>query len=407
MKYLILTADKYPPTRVDVDVLFGQEMPSRGHRIDWIMQSNAPRRRSGCETYGGGTAWIGRSRGGESFFAKLSRHMQWLLHSFRAIGLAKRNAYDFIQAKNVFVHALPALIAARLAGTKFTYWLSYPFPEQWLEDSRMRTSRYPLFSRLRGHLAGFLLYRIILPSADFVFVQSEQMKRDIASRGIDPAKMHPVPMGVDADMIAAGEDAGDRREPIVLYVGTMLPVRRMDFLIRVFAGVVEQVPVATLYMVGGESDEDIQRLKNESSRLGIEESVVFTGMLPFPEAMSWMRKAQVCVSPFYPTPILNSTSPTKLVEYMSQGAAVVANNHPEQDLVIAESGGGLCVPWDERQFSEAIVELLRDPGRANRMGGKGRAYVKRCRSYPHIADALATKYREVIGADSGATVPSE
>jgi glycosyltransferase involved in cell wall biosynthesis len=105
--------------------------------------------------------------------------------------------------------------------------------------------------------------------------------------------------------------------------------------------------------------------------------------------------ADVCVSPFLPTPVLNSTSPTKLVEYMAMGRAVVANDHPEQREVLASSGAGLCVPYEEDAFARAIVKILRDPEGAARMGRRGREYVERCRTYSRIADAVERDYRSL------------
>ncbi len=89
--------------------------------------------------------------------------------------------------------------------------------------------------------------------------------------------------------------------------------------------------------------------------------MVFVGQLPQAQALRYVREADVCVSPFYPTAILQSTSPTKLVEYMAMGKAVVANDHPEQKRVIEESGAGYCVPYEEQPFADAIVKLLKDP----------------------------------------------
>jgi hypothetical protein len=40
---------------------------------------------------------------------------------------------------------------------------------------------------------------------------------------------------------------------------------------------------------------------------------------------------------------LNPASPTKLVEYMALGKAVVANDHPDQRMVLEQSGAGICV----------------------------------------------------------------
>ena len=45
--------------------------------------------------------------------------------------------------------------------------------------------------------------------------------------------------------------------------------------------------------------------------------VVWGSPISESEALRYVQEADVCTSPFYPTPILQSTSPTKLVEYMS------------------------------------------------------------------------------------------
>jgi len=149
------------------------------------------------------------------------------------------------------------------------------------------------------------------------------------------------------------------------------------------------VPEALLYLVGkGDDPTDEQQLVAEAKRLNVLDAVVFVGQLPREQALRYVRDADVCILPFYPTPILNSTSPTKLVEYMAMGKAVVANDHPEQRLVIEESGAGYCVPYEEDAFARAVVALLRSPDTARRMGEQGRKYVVAHRTYPVIADVV-------------------
>ena len=63
--------------------------------------------------------------------------------------------------------------------------------------------------------------------------------------------------------------------------------------------------------------------------MGVAASVIFTGQLPRQEALRYVQDADVCVSPFYPTAVLNSTSPTKLVEYMAMGKAVITTRTTE------------------------------------------------------------------------------
>ena len=109
-----------------------------------------------------------------------------------------------------------------------------------------------------------------------------------------------------------------------------------------------------------------------------------------------MREADVCVSPFFPTPVLQSASPTKLVEYLALGKPVVANDHPEQRRVIEESGGGICVPYAETAFASAIVHLLQNPAQAREMGERGRLYVRTHRAYPVIADAVEQRLLAIV-----------
>ena len=112
--------------------------------------------------------------------------------------------------------------------------------------------------------------------------------------------------------------------------------------------------------------------------------------------MAYVKNADVCVSPFYPTPVLNSTSPTKLVEYMYMEKAVVASDHPEQRLVLSESGGGICVPYEEKSSSKAVVELLQNPELAREMGSRGRRYVEKHRTYGKIASSLEDSYSRIV-----------
>jgi glycosyltransferase involved in cell wall biosynthesis len=73
---------------------------------------------------------------------------------------------------------------------------------------------------------------------------------------------------------------------------------------------------------------------------------------------------------------------------MAIGRAVVANDHPEQRLVIEQSGAGYCVPYEEAAFAQAIVALLRAPDLARAMGERGRRYACEHRAYGFIADGV-------------------
>lgn len=400
LKLLLVTADTFPATRVDVAHLFGKELVGRGIRVDWIQQSEVACRRAYRIEVDGGVAWVGATDTGTSRRARFVKHLRANLHYARQLLAVRPGSYDVVQAKDLFLGAVMALLTARSRGARFVYWLSYPFPEASLYKARTGFARYPILYRIRGWAQSFLLYRIIMSSAEHVYVQSEQMKRDVIAKGVAAAKLTAVPMGVpDTDLETAssiepaGVPAGTRA---VVYLGTLANSRRIDFVVRAFARVVDRFPAARLYLVGaGGRPEDTEILRCEARRLDIEHALAITGHLPRTEALAYVQAAEVCLSPFYPTPILESTSPTKLVEYMAFRKPVVATEHPEQRLVVAESGAGYCVPFEEEPFANAIIDLLARPEEAAAMGERGFEYVRKHRCYSVIGGQVTKIYDQL------------
>lgn len=401
LRILFVTSDKYPPFRPAARVIFGEELVARGHVIDWLIQAESDCDISCQMPYGNGTAYISATDDGESRWKRLRKHFLDLANDLKMFLLVRRNQYNLIQVKDKYIAALLAILAAKLGKTKFFYWLAYPHAEASLHEAREDFARYRHFYLLRGYFFKFVLYKIILPAADHIFVQSEQMKQDISREGIPLSKMTPIPGSLSlSDIPYENSDVSTKlikpmEERHVVYLGTLLRTRQLDFIIRVHAKVVERHPDAKLLLIGkGEMPEDEQFLVNEAERLGVRDSIIFTGYLPMSKAWEFIRNADVCLSPYYPTPILNSTSPTKLIEYMAMGKAVVGNDHPEQSLVVSESGAGLCVSWNEDEFSSAINILLDDSILANEMGMRGRQYVEQHRTNKIMAGIIEEKYKD-------------
>jgi glycosyltransferase involved in cell wall biosynthesis len=409
LRLLVISSDTYPPTRVDVSVLFGEELAARGHKIDWILQSEDACEKAYTRPWGGGTVLIGPTDLGPSLVRRVRKHILGIAHDLKLFGLLRRGDFNAIEVKDKFVSGVFALIAARLFRKRFVYWLSYPFPEDYLYRAKIGTARYPLLYRIRGMMFKLLLYRMLLPWADHVFVQSERMRRDVAARGARLEKITAVPMGITIDrdehigrpLQRRLIPAGDR---CFLYLGALTKVRRLDFLVRVLATVRHSIPEVKLYLVGrGLEPGDEQLLVDEAARLDVSSALVLVGHLPRNEALQYVREADVCVSPLFPMPIFDCASPTKLVEYMAMGKAVVANDHPEQRLLIEESGAGYCVPWDEQAFANAIVELLSAPERCASMGELGRRYIEKHRAYDKIADLVERRFLRVLARQTGDT----
>ena len=373
LKILFLAADKFPPFRVDVSVLFGKEIVGRGHTIDWLLQSDKPLDHSINTSWEGGRAIVGRTDTGATLLGRIKKHIFNIFNDCKMFRLMAQRPYDVVIVRDKFIAGVMAVLASRVFNTRFVYWLSFPFAEASIVRSLDGTAKYPLLYRLRGNFFKILLYRMILPKAGHIFVQTEEMKRKVGLNGIPAHKMTPVPMAVDINKIQffGYPQESKQRERTVLYLGALNKFRRIDFILRAFRKVLKVLPDARLILVGGsEVKSDEVFLHSEAKRLGILDATNFTGQLPQEEALGHVKNADVCLSYIYPSPIFDVGSPTKLLEYMAMGKAAVANDHPEQRVVLAESQAGICVPSDESAFAAAIVHLLQNPSEAHKMGGK-------------------------------------
>jgi glycosyltransferase involved in cell wall biosynthesis len=395
---LFVTSDLFPPFRPAAKAVFAEGFAARGHRIDWLIQAAAPTSASGERRYKGGTAYVAPTNSGTSRLARLRRHLADVRNDCRAFGLLKRHRYSLVQIKGKYLGALVALVAAKLHGVPVFYWLAHPHGEASLHAASSGVAGDRLLYRLRVIVQRWLLYRVIMPACTHVFVQSEQMRRDVAREGIPLDRTTAVPSSLnlrDLDTTQAPADAAAATQPpTIVYLGTLLRERQLDFLVRAHALVVAEVPEARLTFVGsGWMPGDEQLLRDEAQRLGIAGHITITGWLPAPEAWQHVRRAALCVS-HYPPPILRSTSPTKLIEYLALGKPVVANDHPEQADVLRQSGAGLVCGPSERELAAAMVELLKDPARCAQMGAAGRRYVAAHRTHWAMVELVAGCYRQ-------------
>ena len=206
---LFVTSDLFPPFRPAAKAVFAEGLAARGHRIDWLLQAAEPASPNGAQRFKGGTAYVAPTNSGGTRLARLRRHLANVRNDFRVFGLLKRNRYSLVQIKDKYLGALVAIAAAKLHGVPVFYWLAYPHGEASLYAARTGVARYRLIYRLRGALQRFLLYRIIMPACTHVFVQSEQMRRDVAREGIPLEAMTAVPSSLnlrDLDATAGSAD---------------------------------------------------------------------------------------------------------------------------------------------------------------------------------------------------------
>lgn len=400
MRILFITYEPWPTHRPDVVTLFGKYLPRRGIRTDLVAEAAECGQRPETAWEGGRLISVERPR------RRPAQHLAKLWLNLKSAFSASRTQYDCIQVRDMSLSALAGLVAARLRGLKFVYWLSFLQSEGHIGRARARGPGaglkywYPLFEGLIGR---FIVYKLVLPRADHVFVQSEQMRTWLAAKGVPASRMSAVPMGVDLEdsdaiPLTLPDNPALQGRRTLIYLGTQDRVRQIEVLVDMLARVKAHVPDVVLIMVGDTDDQEYRAwLRAEAARLGVEQNIVWTGWISRSEAWKYVRAAEIGLSPVPRGELFDVSSPTKAVEYMALGIPVVGNDNPDQKQVIDESGAGISTTLSGEQFADAVVKLLSDDALRQAMGARGPGYVRSCRSYAQLASELTGIYEEVCG----------
>ena len=175
--------------------------------------------------------------------------------------------------------------------------------------------------------------------------------------------------------------------------------KRMSTVIEVFKKFREEYQDTILLIVG----KDYVRLRNVAKNLKIEDSVTFTGFVPFDRLYEYMQISDICVNLRYPT--AGETSRSAL-ELMSMGKPVIVSDVGW----FSELPDRCCAKVDVDSYEkELLLQYLRALA-ANeklriKMGENAREYVIK----EHDPQKIAKQYHEVIhevisDADQGGSI---
>lgn len=392
-----IVRDPLPPLRADLATLFGAEMPRYGVTTQLVGQAGSE---EGSTWPAGGMHMVGSLK---SRFAAVLSPLWDLRGLLRA---RRRGRPDCIQVRDKIASGLLGRIAAAVLRVPFVYWMSFPIVEGFevRRDEIGRRGKGLLWCghALRAWASRFVIYRLVLPGARHIFVQSEAMADWMAGQGFERSRMTAVPMGVDAGLFDR-----DRVEPVVdprldgrrviLYLGRIAQARRSDFLLDVAERLKDEFPDLLLVMAGdAASNDEMAWMRAEIARRGIDEHVLLTGWLPQRTALGYAVRAEVGLSPIPRSTLFDVSSPTKLVEYLALGIPSVANDIPDQQLVIDESRAGLCAPMEAGPFAAAVRRLLQDKALAAEFAKRGPAYVRSHRTYAILGRIVAETYTKIL-----------
>lgn len=245
--------------------------------------------------------------------------------------------------------------------------------------------------------------RVAAESAAAVVAVSEGMRADVLATypAIPADRVHVIRNGIDTSEYAPDPDTDvlvrygvDPGRPCVIFVGRITRQKGLPVLLQA-AALLD--PSAQLVLCAGQPDTaelatEVAELVTalRSARTGV---IWLPEMLAKPEVIQLLSHATVfaCPSLYEPLGIVN-------LEAMACGAAVVASRVGGIPEVVTDGETGLLVPPDDPvALADALNLLLRDPGRAETMGRRGRECAIANFGWPAIAAQTVALYSGLAG----------
>lgn len=198
-------------------------------------------------------------------------------------------------------------------------------------------------------------------------------------------------LGVDTETLSPAEFRPDPEPFEILSVGQLVPIKAHRLLLAALRRVVEEKPQVRLRLVG--EGPERRSLEETAAALGLQNHVLFEGMLNHDQVRELYRRADLFVLPSFEEGL-----PVVLMEAMSCEVACVATCVAGIPELIRDGETGLLVaPSDTGGLAAAILRLIRDPELRRRLGVAARRRILEDYNLERNIAALAAVFRRRLG----------
>lgn len=199
-----------------------------------------------------------------------------------------------------------------------------------------------------------------LRSADAVITVSQDLANHVLSHGVDSQRVSVVYGGVDRELFFPGSQQDAQVElniaspdPMLLFVGNLVPVKAVDSLLTACSILAASFPRMQCFILG---DGPLRKpLQSQVAALSLEKQVCFQGVMDHRQLPTWYRAADLVV-----LPSLAEGVPNVLLESIACGRPYVASRVGGIPEISEHAGCVLVAPGDPQSLADAIARKLRD-----------------------------------------------
>ncbi len=230
------------------------------------------------------------------------------------------------------------------------------------------------------------LTALVLTHADRVVAVSQSLADATEALGVPGHKIQVIQDGIDIERF---QPSTTEREPLILFVGSLIERKGIKYLIKAMVNVREKLPGYRLAIVGeGPQREELVRLIGE---LGLAGCVVLVGAQPQDQVMQWMQRARL-----FALPSLEEALGIVILEALASGTPCVGTQVGGIPELISPDVGRLVPPADSGALANAILDILQDADtwQLSSRNARKRAELH-CLTWKQVAARLSEIYQAI------------
>ncbi|CAA0123396.1 GDP-mannose-dependent alpha-(1-6)-phosphatidylinositol monomannoside mannosyltransferase [Halioglobus japonicus] len=344
-----------------------------------------------------------RCQGAESLLEKLPVLGQWSVISVltkRLIEVARKEKPDVIHAHSPALNGVAAIRAGRALGLPVVYEI-----RGFWEDAAVS----------HGTSAeGGLRYRLtrametwVLKRADEVTCICEGIRQDLIARGIAPQKITIVPNAVDASRF---QPVGDRNpeieqrlnltgKKVIAFIGSFYAYEGLDLLVAAMPRLLAARPDIRLLLVGG--GQVTEEIKQQIAQLGLQDSVIMTGRVPYEEVEGYYSVTDVLVYPRKSMRLTDLVTPLKPLEAMAQKSMFLASDVGGHKELVRDGVTGTLFKADNLDdLVKSLLDLLDREESWPAIREAGRDFVENERNWVNSVANLKPVYQRLVPGEN-------
>jgi glycosyltransferase involved in cell wall biosynthesis len=260
----------------------------------------------------------------------------------------------------VHIHNMPDILILagllpRLGGCKLVLDVHDPMPELYLSTTKKPLPPVTWLLRLQEKFSCWL--------ADRVISVNDTMRENLRGKGIPDEKIFILHNYPDQtyfqmrDVPAAWPKSRERL--VVLYCGTVTEHYDLGLAVKAIARLAGEIPIDLRIMGKGNKLNEVLALATE---LGVRDSITLVGTVPVEKVAEEMRKADVGISCHRAGIFGDLYFSTKIIEYLTQGLAVVSPRTYTIHKYLPEECMFYFEPGNEEALADTIRLIWNNPG---------------------------------------------